>query len=58
MGIVLNVLVGFIGSFLGGLIANIFPIARLEIFSLWGFAFSLLGASLFLLFIHFLLRKR
>jgi uncharacterized membrane protein YeaQ/YmgE (transglycosylase-associated protein family) len=58
MGVVLNVLVGFIGSFLGGLIANFFQIAPLDIFSFWGFAFSLLGASLFLLFINFLLRKR
>jgi uncharacterized membrane protein YeaQ/YmgE (transglycosylase-associated protein family) len=58
MGLVLNVMVGLIGSFLGGLIANFFQIAPLNIFTFWGMAFSLLGATLFLMFVNFMRPER
>jgi uncharacterized membrane protein YeaQ/YmgE (transglycosylase-associated protein family) len=58
MGLILNVLVGIVGAFLGGMISNLFQLAPFDIFSFWGFVFSLIGASLFLLFINFMLRKR
>jgi len=58
MGLVLNVVVGVIGSFLGGMIANLFRIAPLDIFTFWGMAFSLIGSTIFLMFINFMRRER
>jgi uncharacterized membrane protein YeaQ/YmgE (transglycosylase-associated protein family) len=58
MGLILNIIVGLIGSFLGGVIANFFQLGRFDTFSIWGMAFSLLGAVLFLMLINFLRRKR
>jgi len=58
MGIILNVVVGFIGSFIGGMIASLFNIAPLDIFTIWGLIFSLIGSVLFLIFINFVRNRK
>jgi uncharacterized membrane protein YeaQ/YmgE (transglycosylase-associated protein family) len=57
MGILSNIVVGLIGSFLGGVIANLFRLSVFHAFSFYGLMFSLLGAVIFLTVIN-LIRTR
>jgi uncharacterized membrane protein YeaQ/YmgE (transglycosylase-associated protein family) len=57
MGILSNIVVGLIGSFLGGVIANLFRLSVFHAFSIYGLMFSLLGAVIFLTVIN-LIRTR
>ncbi len=53
MGIFLNITVGFIGSFIGGILAYLLEIGPLSIFSFGGMLLSLAGSVSFLIFINF-----
>ena len=52
MGIIANVIVGLIGSFIGGMIAILLNVAEFATFSFWGFFFAILGSVLLLGFIN------
>jgi len=49
MGIVLNIVVGLVGSGIGGLIAHLINIAPLSAFSLAGALFAIIGSVILLL---------
>lgn len=57
MGLIANIVVGLLGSVLGGLIASAFNIATVSTFSWLGLAFSILGAVI-LLYVLSLFRGR
>ena len=48
MGLLANIVVGLIGSVIGGGIASLFNLATFTTFSLWGFCFAVLGAVVLL----------
>lgn len=57
MGIISNVVVGLVGSIIGGVVAELTNIAPLSIFSLAGALFALMG-SLILLFVYNLIKAK
>ena len=57
MGILANIVVGLIGSALGGWIASLAGIGSLNTFSFWGFCFAVLGAVVLLSVINLLNRR-
>lgn len=48
MGIIMNIVVGLIGSAIGGFIADVTGLAPITVFSLWGALFALLGSVILL----------
>jgi len=58
MGILLNIVVGLVGSFIGGWIASYLGIGSFQEFSLGGFLIAIGGAVLLLLVINLFSRKR
>ena len=48
MGIVSNVLVGIVGAFIGGLLAQAFGFGPVNVLSFGGFVFALLGSLILL----------
>jgi len=58
MGILLNIVVGLIGSFIGGWIASYLGFGSFQEFSLYGFLIAIGGAVLLLLVINLFSRKR
>ena len=59
MGLLANIVVGLIGSVLGGFIASAFHLATINTFSFWGFCFAVLGAVILLWVISlFRVRRR
>jgi len=48
MGLLANIIVGLIGSFIGGWIATLFNLASFTAFSFAGFAFAVLGSVILL----------
>ena len=47
-----NIIIGLIGSGIGGWIGNLFKIGSIGRFTISGFAFSILGAMLFIWFLR------
>jgi uncharacterized membrane protein YeaQ/YmgE (transglycosylase-associated protein family) len=58
MGLIANIIVGLIGSSIGGFIASLAGIASLDHFSFWGFCFAVLGAVVLLSIINLLRGNR
>ena len=48
MGVFANIVVGIVGAFLGGLLAQAFGFGPINVLSFGGFVFSLLGALILL----------
>jgi len=48
MGLIANIIVGLVGSAIGGLLASLLKLGSLNDFSFWGFAFAILGAVILL----------
>lgn len=57
MGIILNIIVGIVGAFVGNFVFSLLGIAGTNGFSLWSFVVALIGAVI-LLFIVGLVTKR
>ncbi len=58
MGIFLNIMVSFIASFIGGILAYLLEIGTLSIFSFGGMLLSLAGSVSFLIFINYFNGRR
>jgi len=58
MGIISNIVVGLIGSAIGGVIAAFAGIASFSSPSFWGFAFAILGAVILLVVLNWFTYKR
>jgi uncharacterized membrane protein YeaQ/YmgE (transglycosylase-associated protein family) len=58
MGLIKNIIVGLIGSFIGAWIASLFGFGTLVKFTWTGFLFALLGAVLFLMIINLLFNRK
>lgn len=58
MGIISNIVVGLLGSVIGGLVAQFTNIAPLSIFSLAGALFALMGSVIFLLVFNLFMGNR
>ena len=58
MGVFANIIVGLVGSSIGGVLAQLLNIAPLSIFSFWGLVFAVLGAVLLLFFIDLIRNNR
>ncbi len=58
MGLLANIVVGLVGSVIGGVIAYLLNIATFNAFSWAGLGFSVLGAVILLLIINFFQRRR
>jgi len=48
MGLLANIIVGLIGSSIGGWVASLLNLGSLNDFSFWGFCFAILGAVILL----------
>jgi len=53
MGIIMNIIVGLIGSAIGGLICQWVGLGALSIFSFYGMVFAVLGAVILLTLVNF-----
>lgn len=58
MGLLANIIVGLIGSVIGGFIATLLNLATYGTFSLWGFAFAVLGSCILLYVLNAFNRTR
>ncbi len=58
MGIIMNIVVGLIGSVIGGWIASAVIGQGIDIFTWQGFVFSILGAVILLVIVNFFTRHR
>ncbi len=58
MGIIGNIVVGLIGSALGGVIASLAGVASFSSFSFWGFVFAIVGAVVLLAFLNWINGRR
>lgn len=56
-GLIANIVVGLVGSVIGGWIATIFGGSSIQIFTLSGFIFSILGAVVLLVVVNAVRRK-
>ncbi|MBN2504991.1 MAG: GlsB/YeaQ/YmgE family stress response membrane protein [Bacilli bacterium] len=52
MGLLSNIVVGLVGSVIGGVVAEFFNLASFNSFSFWGFVFAILGAVILLAIIN------
>jgi uncharacterized membrane protein YeaQ/YmgE (transglycosylase-associated protein family) len=53
MGIVMNIIVGLIGSAIGGYICQLVGLGDLSIFTFYGMVFAVLGAVILLTLVNF-----
>ncbi|MBU1145786.1 MAG: GlsB/YeaQ/YmgE family stress response membrane protein [Firmicutes bacterium] len=58
IGLLANIVVGLLGSVIGGGIAYSLDLATISTFSFWGFCFAVLGAVLLLWVINFFSGRR
>ncbi|MDD3842565.1 MAG: GlsB/YeaQ/YmgE family stress response membrane protein [Candidatus Izemoplasmatales bacterium] len=57
MGLIANIIVGLIGSAIGGAIATLCNLATIGSFSFWGFVFAILGSCILLWILNWFRRK-